>query len=150
MFAVREDGSFLLTQRDKPGAGHGLWSLPGGHIERGESWQDAALRELAEETGLAAVEALLLTVTTTGKPLASDDELGWLVVWGMGRCKDARKVTLNSEASNYSWAKCGDLWRYDLWKPHWTPLLDYYGGTTNLDYQLKRIWNSTLGEPTWA
>ena len=31
----------------------GLWLQPGGHVERGESPWDAALREAAEETGLA-------------------------------------------------------------------------------------------------
>jgi 8-oxo-dGTP diphosphatase len=33
----------------------GLWSLPGGHIEPGETAAAAALRELAEETGVIAV-----------------------------------------------------------------------------------------------
>jgi 8-oxo-dGTP diphosphatase len=28
------------------------WSLPKGKLEAGESWEDAALREVAEETGL--------------------------------------------------------------------------------------------------
>ncbi len=34
---------------------HGHWDLPKGKIEKGESKQEAALRELKEETGLAAV-----------------------------------------------------------------------------------------------
>jgi 8-oxo-dGTP diphosphatase len=43
----------LLAKRGK-GALQGLWSPPGGHIEPGEAAQQAALRELAEETGVTA------------------------------------------------------------------------------------------------
>jgi len=47
------DGKVLLAKRAKK-AGFGLWSLPGGHIETGEPTREAALRELAEETGITA------------------------------------------------------------------------------------------------
>jgi 8-oxo-dGTP diphosphatase len=43
----------LLVERGK-GALQGYWSLPGGHIEPGETAREAALRELAEETGVTA------------------------------------------------------------------------------------------------
>lgn len=46
-------GEVLLIKRGKPPR-MGQWSLPGGRIEWGETSEQAALRELAEETGVAA------------------------------------------------------------------------------------------------
>lgn len=47
----REDGAVLLHARVDF---TGLWGLPGGHIEIGESAEQSARREILEETGLAA------------------------------------------------------------------------------------------------
>ena len=46
-------GAVLLVRRSKPPA-PGQWSLPGGAQELGETAEQAARRELAEETGLAS------------------------------------------------------------------------------------------------
>jgi 8-oxo-dGTP pyrophosphatase MutT (NUDIX family) len=53
--------AFLLTRR-APGlrAHGGQWALPGGRIDPGESARRAALRELAEEVGLALDETAVL------------------------------------------------------------------------------------------
>jgi ADP-ribose pyrophosphatase YjhB (NUDIX family) len=51
--AIFRDGEVLLVERAKPPT-IGLWSLPGGHIEPGETAAEALLRELAEETGIRA------------------------------------------------------------------------------------------------
>ena len=50
---IKDDqGRLLLIKRGhEPGAG--LWSLPGGRIEAGETDAEALVREMREETGLA-------------------------------------------------------------------------------------------------
>jgi 8-oxo-dGTP diphosphatase len=45
---VRRDGLVLLVHR----AEYDDWSLPKGKLVDGESWEDGALREVEEETGL--------------------------------------------------------------------------------------------------
>ncbi len=51
---VDPDGQVLLARR-RDGQG---WAFPGGHIEAGETPEQAARRELTEETGLDAPESL--------------------------------------------------------------------------------------------
>ncbi|GEN26535.1 ADP-ribose pyrophosphatase [Halovibrio variabilis] len=48
---TRADGNILLGYRIKAGETPS-WCLPGGHVEPGETFEVAALRELQEETGI--------------------------------------------------------------------------------------------------
>jgi 8-oxo-dGTP diphosphatase len=48
------DGHGLVVVRRGIEPGYGQLALPGGYIEIGESWREAAVRELHEETGLTA------------------------------------------------------------------------------------------------
>jgi 8-oxo-dGTP diphosphatase len=56
---VIRSGRVLLIERMNPPAG---WALPGGFIDYGESAEAAAVRELAEETGLKAQQLEMLGV----------------------------------------------------------------------------------------
>ena len=46
--AIIQDDRILLTKRED----FGVWCLPGGHVDKGESVAQAAIRETVEETGL--------------------------------------------------------------------------------------------------
>lgn len=46
-----DDGQYLMVQERQPKA-YGLWGIPGGHVDEGETPQQAAIREAKEEVGL--------------------------------------------------------------------------------------------------
>jgi 8-oxo-dGTP diphosphatase len=55
-------GQVLMMRRAGTGFFDGLFSLPGGHVEPGESIRATAVREMAEEIGLAVDPAALRTL----------------------------------------------------------------------------------------
>jgi 8-oxo-dGTP diphosphatase len=57
---VRDAEGRLLIIRRGHLPGEGLWSLPGGRVEAGESDAEAIVRELAEETGLRVMPGALI------------------------------------------------------------------------------------------
>ena len=48
---VERQGQVLMIRRGNE-PGYGLWSMPGGYVDRGEIVEEAAVREVQEETGL--------------------------------------------------------------------------------------------------
>lgn len=61
---MHDAGGRLLLIRRAHAPSAGLWSLPGGRVERGESDADAVVRELREETGLDVVPGALAGTVT--------------------------------------------------------------------------------------
>lgn len=47
---LKQDGKYLLVQEKQPKA-YGLWNLPAGKVDVGETLEEAAIREAKEEVG---------------------------------------------------------------------------------------------------
>jgi ADP-ribose pyrophosphatase YjhB (NUDIX family) len=105
--AVFKGDAVLLVERGRA-PWRRLWSLPGGSIERGETPSVAALRELKEETGIAAeIEGLLDSIE-----LAAADDDGRPVTWRLaifyGRYGGG-SLQPGSDAANVRWVVLADL-----------------------------------------
>ena len=58
---VNSEGLILIGKRE--GSHAPYWSIPGGYLEAGESFEEAAIREVKEETGLDIFNPSVLCVT---------------------------------------------------------------------------------------
>lgn len=101
----------LLNERDEvllfrhTGRYRTYWVLPGGGVEEGESWEEAAIREMWEETGISGVPIgpLLWTrraVHRAGSVPYIGDERYYLVRCGMPEITSENQ--LESEKTAYT------------------------------------------------
>jgi 8-oxo-dGTP diphosphatase len=66
---IQRSGQVLMIRRAND-PGYGLWSMPGGYVDRGEVAEEAAAREVREETGLEVeIERLIGLFSEAGQPV---------------------------------------------------------------------------------
>ena len=94
----RPDGKYLITQRKEDKAwGAGWWEFPGGAVRAGEEPEDAAKRELSEETGLDASEVDGTKVLTYKREDPNEANNYFMVVYRFGLNADESMVAIQEE-----------------------------------------------------
>ncbi|SCG14832.1 8-oxo-dGTP diphosphatase [Micromonospora echinofusca] len=124
---VLRNGRFLMGLR-KGAHGQGTWSLPGGHLEHGESFDEAAQREVWEETGVEIRNTRFGAITND----LFEERLHYVTIWmvsdfhhGVAEVREPDKFT------DLRWVGTDDL-PDPLFHP-WRQLL----GQTDLDSLLR-------------
>jgi 8-oxo-dGTP diphosphatase len=105
---VVRDGRALLAQRSRQPL-RGLWSLPGGHIEWGETLHQAGLRELAEETAVEAEIRMLLDTVDIIERNPAGDVLYHYVLTTFGAAWRAGEARAGSDAAAVRWVSAAEL-----------------------------------------
>lgn len=98
---IMKEGKMLFTLRKGKHGGE-TWSVPGGHLELGESWEECGAREALEETGVQVKNIRFVGVTNdiydTGKhyvtiALAADWDSGEAVIMEPENCTEVSWFT---------------------------------------------------------
>lgn len=100
----------LLVQMKK---WNDLWTVPGGHIEWGESMEDAVKREVKEETGLSVsnIEFSSVQESIFPKDYIEDRHLIMLDFYCQA---DSNEVVLNEEIQNFKWLAPKEALNFNL------------------------------------
>ncbi|WP_033295101.1 NUDIX hydrolase [Amycolatopsis jejuensis] len=115
-----DQGRLLLIQRGHD-PGKGLWSLPGGRVEKGETDTEAVVRELHEETGLDVRPHTLTGTVSRGRY----DIFDYTCTWTSGT------LTAGDDASDARWVGSAEL-----------VALDQAGHLTDQLFVTLRDWNA--------
>ena len=78
-------GRVLMQQRPLGKQHGGLWEFPGGKVEAGESPQQAAARELAEELGVALDPLALEALGFAAEPVLADRQRSVVILLFVAR-----------------------------------------------------------------
>jgi ADP-ribose pyrophosphatase YjhB (NUDIX family) len=111
---VIKDDVVLLVRRGKP-PNVGAWTLPGGAQEVGETIEEAARRELLEETGLQVGELhFVATVDNIRRDESGKIRFHYTIIDFAARWQSGEPVAA-SDVTEAVWAPLDALDGYGLW-----------------------------------
>jgi len=95
---VDTDGLVLLSQRPKEKEMGGLWEFPGGKVEKGETPEEALIRELKEELGILIWNSCLAPLT-----FASHGYKNFHLLMPLFICRRWEGIPKPKEGQNLKW-----------------------------------------------
>lgn len=97
---ILRDDRLLLMKRQ--GAhGEGTWATPGGHLEYGETPEECAIRETAEETGVRLKNVTFRAITND---VFADRGLHYITIWMQAEVESGdAHLAAPEEASEIGW-----------------------------------------------
>jgi ADP-ribose pyrophosphatase YjhB (NUDIX family) len=104
---IFRDGKFLVVRRANA-PGRGLYSVPGGRVEHGETLHQAVAREVREETALT-IDIVGFAGWREVLPDPAAGRAGHYVVMSFAARWHAGEVVLNEELDDFRWIAPEDL-----------------------------------------
>lgn len=105
VFVIKE-GKFLLQKR-QGSHGEGTWSLPGGYLEFGESFEEAAKREVKEEANLNITNIRFGAITND---MFTDKNKHFISIWILSDWQSGELKNMEPEkCTAQSWCTLDDL-----------------------------------------
>jgi len=118
VIVLNKNGELLLLKRSQWEDAHqGAWVIPGGHVDAGESYEQAAIRELREESGISVdnlrVNATIYPVNWVLGGKYSDDNAS--IEYYILRLTDDVELLLDeAESRDYIWIKRDEIDNYPM------------------------------------
>jgi 8-oxo-dGTP diphosphatase len=106
---IDDDGRVLLAQRPEGKPMAGLWELPGGKVEPGETPEAALIREIREELGLELRAACLAPLT-----FASHSYESFHLLMPLYACRRWEGDITAHEGQRFAWVRSNALRNYPM------------------------------------
>jgi 8-oxo-dGTP diphosphatase len=111
---VLHEGRVLLVKRGHA-PGLGLWSVPGGLVDLGETTVDAARREVDEETGLKVrIAGLVGVLDRVTRDAEGRVRYHWVLIDYLAIPESTETLTAGSDAAEVRWVTIDEVERLPI------------------------------------